>query len=67
MTCCEADMQFLGFICYYEGAAAFRTKDWIKIRAKLKSEHNPQYGRVGPVIYAYEIVRTGPVNEVVSF
>ena len=67
MTCCEADMQFLGFICFYDGADAFKNRDWIKVRAKLKSEYNKQYGRVGPVLYAFDIVRTGPLDEVVAF
>ena len=67
MTCCEADMQFLGFICHYPGAKNFANKDWVKIKGIIKLEQNPQYGGAGPVIYAKEIVHTGPIAEIVQF
>lgn len=64
MTCCENDMQFLGFVCFYEGAANFKNGDWVKIHAELKSEENRLYGRKGPVLYASDAVLTGSIDEI---
>ena len=30
MTCCEADMTFLGFMCKWKDAEKYRTKQWVK-------------------------------------
>ena len=67
MTCCEADMQFLGLICRYKGAANFKDRDWVKVTARIEAEENEQYGGTGPVLYAQEVVRTGKINEVATF
>lgn len=67
MTCCEADIQFCGFLCRYRGASAFQSGSWVKLRAKIKSENTKEYGGVGPVLYAEEAVLTGPIREIASF
>jgi len=67
MTCCEADMQFLGLICFYSGASSLKNRDWVKITAKIKNEPNQEYGGNGPVLYATDVVLTGPIEEVVQF
>ena len=67
MTCCEADMQFLGHICYYAGAGAYKEGDWVKVRAKIKAQKHPMYGGVGPVLYAEEVVRTGKIDKPCGF
>ncbi len=67
MTCCEADIQFCGFLCSYKGADAIRSGDWVKIRAKLKSENRKEYGGEGPVLYAEEVALTSPIKEVATF
>lgn len=67
MTCCEDDMRFLGLICHYEGIKNYENRDWVKVTAKIKVEENKAYRGVGPVLYAIELVRTGPINEVVEF
>lgn len=38
MTCCEADMTFLGFICKAREARNLETKQWVKVRAKIAYE-----------------------------
>ena len=43
MTCCEADMTFLGFMCKWQGAEQFKTKDWVKVRAKIGIEYQKDY------------------------
>ena len=67
MTCCENDMQFLGMVCRYEGAGHYKNRDWIKVRAEFRFEDHALYGTRGPVLYAREVVRTGPIREVVRF
>ena len=67
MTCCEADIQFLGFVCHYKGAKNFNNKDWVKVKAKIKYEMSPQYRAKGPVLYAQDVVLTGPIDELVQF
>ena len=67
MTCCEADIQFLGFVCKYKGAKNFKNKDWVKVKGKIKFEMNKQYRAKGPVIYADEVLLTGPIDSLVQF
>ena len=67
MTCCEADIQFLGFVCHYKGAKNFKNKDWVKVKGKIKYEMSPQYRAKGPVIYANDILLTGPIDVLVQF
>ena len=67
MTCCEADIRFLGFVCKYRGAKNFKNKDWVKIKGKIKVEVNKQYLAKGPVIYADEVLLTGPIDGLVQF
>lgn len=67
MTCCEADIRFLGFVCKYRGAKNFKNKDWVKIKGKIKVEVNKQYRAKGPVIYADEVLLTGPIDGLVQF
>ena len=67
MTCCEADIQFLGFVCHYKGAKNFKNKDWVNVKGKIKYEMSPQYRAKGPVIYANDILLTGPIDGLVQF
>ncbi len=67
ITCCEADMRFLGLICKTAAADHFKNKDWVKVRGQLRKENVQVYGGEGPVIYIDEIVLTGPIEEPVVF
>ena len=67
MTCCEADMKFLGLICKYKGASAYKNKDWVKVRGTVHAEENREYGGMGPVIYCDEVVRTAKIDEIAGF
>lgn len=67
MTCCAADMKFLGLICRYKGARAFANKDWVKVTGTVHVEDNKEYGGEGPIIYCEEVVRTSPIDEVAGF
>lgn len=68
MTCCSADMTFLGYICEYPDASSFRDKDWIKVTARVKREYNAAYNGEGAVLYAESVEKTSPLKDkIVTF
>ena len=67
MTCCEADMTFLGFMCKWPGAEDYKTKQWVKVRAKIGVEYQKDYHGEGPVLYAEHVERAKEIKDVVQF
>lgn len=67
ITCCEADMRFLGLVCMTKAADHFQNKDWVKVKGKIKNEFVQVYGGEGPVLHIDEIVLTGAIAEPVVF
>ena len=67
MTCCEADMTFLGFICKAREARNLETKQWVKVRAKIAYEFWPDYDGVGPVLYAESVEPAQEIKDIVQF
>ena len=67
MTCCEADMTFLGFICKAREARNLETKQWVKVRANIAYEFGPDYDGVGPVLYAESVEPAQEIKEIVQF
>ena len=67
MTCCEADMQPLGYIAYYKDIDAFNDGDWVKITAAFTLENRTEYHGEGPYLKVESIVRTGAVETVAGF
>ena len=67
MTCCEADMTFLGFICKAREARTLDTGKWVKVRAKIAYEYWKDYDGVGPVLYAEAVEPAEEIKEIVQF
>jgi hypothetical protein len=67
MTCCEADMTFLGYVCKAREAKNLETRQWVKVRAKIEYEEWQDYGGVGPVLYAQSVEPAEPIKEIVQF
>lgn len=67
MTCCEADMTFLGFMCKARNARLLETKQWVKVRARIEYEFSPEYEGEGPMLYADSVEPAAPVEEIVQF
>lgn len=67
MTCCEDDMTFLGYICKFRNARNLDAKAWVKIRAVIRYEEQPEYGGKGPVLYAEQVEPASPIGDVVQF
>ncbi len=67
MTCCEADMTFLGYICKAREARRLETKEWVRVRARIEYEEWPDYQGTGPVLYAETVEPAEPIKEIVQF
>jgi len=68
MTCCEADIQFIGFKCKYDRAETIPHRSWIDITAQVKYEFAMEYHGKGPVLYPVAIEKAvQPEDELVYF
>lgn len=60
ITCCEDDMQFLGFVCHYDGAESLQEGGYVKVRGQVRVEYAPEYEQQGPVIYLNQVIPVSP-------
>ena len=68
MTCCEADIQFIGFKCKYNQAETIAHRSWVDITAEVKNEFAMEYHGKGPVLYPVEVkAAQAPEDELVYF
>ena len=51
MTCCEDDMQFLGFVCKYDKAEFLKEGNTVKIQCEVHCEYADEYESEGQVLY----------------
>lgn len=63
MTCCAADIQFVGFKSYYAGAQNFKDRDWVIVEGTVQKEFYPEFNGEGPVIYVDQVERTAPAKD----
>jgi hypothetical protein len=69
MTCCADDIAYSGLVCQFMMPSELKTRDWVKVTAKIKLEPHKLYGgRRGPVLYATVCEPADkPVQEVATF
>lgn len=68
MTCCAADMAFIGYACRYDRVDELKEKQWVTVTAKVCREHFAEYRGEGPVLHAVSIVPARkPEDDVISF
>jgi uncharacterized repeat protein (TIGR03943 family) len=68
MTCCAADMQFIGYISFYDKINTLENKQWVTVTATIKYEFQMAYKKKGPVLYVKEAVPAeAPAEESVYF
>ncbi len=67
MTCCEADISFLGFMCKARNGRKLKNRDWVKVRARIEYEYRPEYESEAPMLYAESVEPAKPIEGVVSF
>lgn len=69
MTCCEDDIQFLGFVCFFEEDVPFEHGDWVKVTAGFDYGECRIYGQdEGPILHLVHIEEgKRPQQELVTF
>ena len=68
MTCCEADITFMGLPCKYARASSLKTREWILVEAKIEVKRHALYKGVGPVLTALRIdPAEAPAHEIATF
>lgn len=70
MTCCEDDIEFLGFLCYFEGTMPYRHGDWVKVSVRFDYGPCEMYGpdEEGPMLHLLAIdAAEQPEQELVTF
>lgn len=65
MTCCAADIQFVGFPCKWEGAKKLKDKTPVYVTAKVGSTETDQGS--APVLFAEAVEITDPPEEEVVY
>ena len=68
MTCCEADIQFMGLPCRWKEAANLKVRSWVMVEAKVEVKRHSLYRGVGPVLTALSVTPAeAPLQEVATF
>ncbi len=68
MTCCADDIQYGGIVAVWSGASTLKTRDWLRVKARLSFESNKAYRGKGPVLKVESAELTvKPEQEVVTF
>lgn len=63
MTCCAADIQFVGFKSYSDEAKNLKDRDWVIIEGTIKKEYYPEFEGEGPVIFIDKIEKSDPAQD----
>lgn len=67
LTCCEADLSFMGIICGYPKAYELENKEWVEITGVIRVVVDKEMGREIPVCRVLELKKSmAPDNEFVS-
>ncbi|MCR5105448.1 MAG: GTPase [Eubacterium sp.] len=67
MTCCEADMSFVGIMCRYFKAYELKNKTWIDVTAVVKIAYDEDLKRCIPICKVMELEEVpAPQSEVIS-
>lgn len=67
MTCCEADLAFVGVICGYYKAYELEDREWVEVTGILKVRYDELAGREVPVCRVTELKRVdAPENEIIT-
>lgn len=67
MTCCEADMQPLGYIARFKNANKLNTGDWVRISAKFSKSFRDEYHGEGPCLDIVKLSKAEPINRPCGF
>ncbi len=65
MVCCEEDVAFLGYPCYWEKENQLRDQQWVHVKARFAVEEWFEYEGEGPVLYVESLERCEPPEQLV--
>lgn len=55
MTCCEADITFMGIPCRFVGSNGLRARSWVTVTATVEAKYHTLYKGVGPILTAVSV------------
>jgi len=68
MTCCEADIAFMGIPCRYEKAYELQSRSWVMLTATVNVKFHTLYKGIGPIFTAIDVTpASAPKQEVATF
>ena len=68
MTCCEADITFMGLPCKFVGSEGLKPRSWVQVTAKVTVQRHPLYKGVGPIPTALTVAPASAAErEVATF
>ena len=68
MTCCEADITFMGLPCKYAECRKLEMRSWVTVTAKVQVKSHPLFKGPGPILTALSVVPAmAPAQEVATF
>ena len=66
MTCCEADITFMGIPCCFVGADGLKPRSWVNVKATVDVRYHSLYRGVGPILNAVSISPAAPAAQQVA-
>ena len=68
MTCCEADITFMGLPCKYKNSKKLPVRSWVTVTAKIKVMEHAVFNGKGPFLTALDVKpAAAPEQEVATF
>ena len=68
MTCCEADITFMGLPCKYADCRKLEMRSWVTVTAKVAVKSQALFKGQGPVLTAISVEKAeAPLREVATF
>ncbi len=68
MTCCEADISFMGLPCKYDKCSALAMRSWVTVEATVRVKRHPLFHGAGPILTAITVQPAeAPAQEVATF
>ena len=66
MTCCEADITFMGLPCRYPDCKKLTMRSWIDLTAKIEVKNHPLFHGPGPILTALRVTPAEPARQEVA-
>ena len=66
MTCCEADITFMGLPCKFVGSEGLKTRAWVRVTATVEAKYHSLYKGIGPILTAKTVEPADPAEQEVA-